>query len=104
MISRAISIGKRASSPVAAHGRDYKAVLDDSSLDAVCGMIDYVQFGFNREERLKRINARPLVLHVNVGPCIVIIWQLRLGIWNGDEYDEKAGAKDADAGGLKNLT
>ena len=53
MISRAFVIEKRASSPIAAHRRGNKAVLDDSSLDAVCGMIDYMQFGFNREVRLK---------------------------------------------------
>ena len=37
-----------------------KAVLEDSSLDAVYGMIDYMQFGINREVRFKRINEHTL--------------------------------------------
>lgn len=102
MVLGTIFAGKIACSR-AADRRPRKFRFSNGSICLSLGILYAVSFRFNNVP-CSRENVFSLVFFVHVSPMKVIIRILRLGIRRGDEYDEKAGAKDADAGGLKNLT
>ena len=97
MVLGTIFMGKIACSR-AADRRPRKFRFSNVSIFLSLGILYAVSFRFDNVP-CSRENVFSLVFFVHASPMKVIIRFLRLDMRRGDEYDEKAGAKDA--GGLE---